>query len=62
MTRITGLLDPESAAIVVPILDAATSPRRGGPRFVDPDAVQRADDIVRDERTTDQLTLDTFVD
>jgi len=62
MTRISGLLDPESAAIVVPILDAATSPRRGGPRFVAPDAVARADDLVRDERTTDQLGLDVFVD
>jgi hypothetical protein len=62
MTRIHGLLDPESAAIVVPILDAATSPRRGGPRFVDPDAAQRADDIVRDERTTEQLSLDVFVE
>jgi len=62
MTRITGLLDPESAAIVVPVLDAATSPRRGGPRFVDPDAVERADDIVRDLRTTEQLALDTLVE
>lgn len=62
MTRIHGLLDPESAAIVVPILDAATSPRRGGPRFVDPDAVQRAEDIVRDERSTEQLSLDVFVE
>jgi len=59
---IHGLLDPESAAIVVPVLDAATSPRRGGPRFVDPDAAQRADDIVRDERTTEQLSLDVFVE
>ncbi len=62
MTRIHGLLDPESAAIVVPVLDAATSPRRGGPRFVDPSAEARADDLVRDERTTDQVTLDTLVD
>lgn len=62
MTRLTALLDPESAAVVVPILDAATSPRRGGPRFVDPDAARRADDIVRDERTTEQLALDVFVD
>lgn len=61
-TRVSGLLDPESAAIVVPILDAATSPRRGGPRFVDPEAVQRADDIARDERTTEQLALDVFVE
>ena len=62
MTRVSGLLDQESAAIVVPILDAATSPRRGGPRFVDPDAAQRAEEIVRDQRTTEQLTLDVFVD
>jgi hypothetical protein len=62
MTRISGLLDPESAAIVVPILDAATSPRRGGPRFVHPDAVQRAEEIVRGQRTTDQLGLDVFVE
>lgn len=62
MTRISGLLDPESAAIVVPILDAATSPRRGGPRFVHPDAAERADDIVRDERTTDQLGLDVLAE
>lgn len=62
MTRIHGLLDPESAAIVVPVLDAATSPRRGGPRFVDPESARRADEVVRDERTTDQLALDTLVD
>src|SRR5690606_29923409 len=62
MTRIHGLLDPESAAIVVPILDAATSPRRGGPRFVNPDAVARADDVGRDTRSTEQLTLDTLVE
>lgn len=61
MTRIHGLLDPESAAIVVPILDAATSPRRG-PRFVEPDAVKRAEHIVRDPRSTEQLALDTLVD
>ena len=62
MTRITGLLDPESAAIVVPILDAAASPRRGGPRFVNPDAIQRADELMRDERTIEQLTLDVLVE
>jgi hypothetical protein len=61
-TSFHGLLDPESAAIVVPTFDAATSPRRGGPRFVNPDAVSRAEDIVRDERTTDQLSLDVFVE
>jgi len=62
MTAIHGLLDPESAAIVVPILDAATSPRRGGPRFVDPAELERAADIVADTRTLEQLTLDTLVE
>lgn len=62
MTRVAGLLDPESAAILVPILDSATSPRRGGPRFVDRQAARRADDLVRDERTTEQLALDVVVD
>ena len=62
MTRLNGLLDPESAAIVVPILDAATSPRRGGPRFVNPDTAARAEDLVRDERSTEQLALDTLVE
>lgn len=62
MTRVSGLLDPESAAIVVPILDAATSPRRGGPRFVVQGAIERAEELVRDQRTTEQLTLDTVVE
>ena len=35
MTRLAGLLDPESAAIIGGAIDAITSPRRGGPRFVD---------------------------
>jgi hypothetical protein len=62
MTRLNGLLDPESAAAVTAAFDAATSPRRGGPRFVDPESVARAERIVNDERTTEQLALDTFVD
>jgi hypothetical protein len=62
MTRIFGLLDPESAALVTDAVDAVTSPRRGGPRFVDPDAAARAEAIVRDERTTEQLALDALVE
>lgn len=62
MTRISGLLDPESAAVVVSAYDAATSPRRGGPRFVDPDDVARAERIAADERTTEQVAVDTFVE
>lgn len=62
MTRLSGMLDPDSAAIVGAAYDAATSPRRGGPRFVDPDAAEAAERIVRDERTLGQIAVDTFVD
>lgn len=62
MTRLFGLLDPESAALVTDAVDSVTSPRRGGPRFVDPDAAARAEAIVRDERTTEQLALDALVE
>ena len=62
MTRVHGLLDTEAAAILVPIFDAVTSPRRGGPRFVDPDAQERADAILNDERSNGQLTHDAFVE
>lgn len=60
--RLDGLLDPESAAQVKGVYDAATSPRRGGPRFVDADAVARADELLADSRTTEQIALDTFVE
>ncbi|MGV8895795.1 MAG: DUF222 domain-containing protein [Rhodoglobus sp.] len=62
MTKIVGLLDPESAAVVVAAVDAATSPRRGGPRFVDPTDVLRAESIVSDPRSTEQLALDAVVE
>ncbi len=62
MTRMIGLLDPESAALVTDAVDAVTSPRRGGPRFVDPKAAARAQAIVDDERTTEQLALDALVE
>lgn len=62
MTRLSGLLDPESAAIVTASFDAVTSPRRGGPRFVDPERVAREEQVLADERTTEQLALDAFVE
>lgn len=61
MTRLVGMLDPESAALVTDAVDAVTSPRRGGPRFIDPTAVARADAIVNDPRSTEQLSLDALV-
>jgi hypothetical protein len=62
MTRVIGLLDPESAAIVTSAFDDVSSPRRGGPRFVDPAAVARAQRIVDDSRSTEQLLADAFVE
>jgi hypothetical protein len=62
MTRISGLLDPESAAIVTDSIDLVTAPRRGGPRFVDPTQKARAEAIVNDSRTTEQLALDALVE
>ena len=62
MTKLVGLLDPESAAVVCAAIDVATSPRRGGPRFVDPKDVARAEQIVNDPRSTEQLALDALVE
>lgn len=62
MTRISGLLDPESAAIVTAAFDGATSPRRHGVRFVDTALEARADELLADPRTVEQIGLDAFVD
>ncbi|CAN5316228.1 hypothetical protein BH10ACT7_BH10ACT7_14280 [soil metagenome] len=62
MTRLTALLDPESAAIIGGAIDAATSPRRGGPRFVDPDSAAAAEALLADERTTEQIALDALIE
>lgn len=62
MTRLNGLLDPESAALVRSAVDAATSPRRGGPRFVSARERERAERMLRDTRTTEQLALDSLVE
>ncbi|MES2171312.1 MAG: DUF222 domain-containing protein [Actinomycetota bacterium] len=62
MTRVSGLLDPESAALVVDAIDRVTSPRRGGPRFVDPAERSRAAELEADLRSTEQIALDALVD
>ena len=61
MTRVSGLLDPESAAIVGGAIDAATSPRRGGPRFVDLGSAPESA-AAEDDRTIPQLMADALVD
>lgn len=62
MTRVSGLFDPESAAIITGALDAITAPRRGGPRFVDPSSAPEPDADVADGRTVPQLLIDALVD
>jgi hypothetical protein len=62
MTRLFGMLDPESAALVTDAIDCVTAPRRGGPRFVDPVETGRAGALQRDPRTTEQLALDALVE
>jgi len=62
MTRIVWLLDPESAAIVTEVYDRATSPRRGGPRFVDPEQRAAASELRDDPRTTEQVASDSFTE
>lgn len=62
MTRIHGLLDPEYAALITSTIDAATSPRRGGPRFIDPVSRAHAEEVLRDPRSIEQITLDTLIE
>jgi hypothetical protein len=62
MKRLIWDYDPETAGVVDEVYDRATSPRRGGPRFVDPEQVQRAAELERDERTTEQLASDAFAE
>lgn len=62
MWRLTGQVDPESAAILTTALDPYTSPRRGGPRFTRPDDAARAQAIIDDPRTTERLTLDGLLE
>jgi hypothetical protein len=61
-TRISGILDPESAARLAAAIDAATSPRRGGPRFLDPTSRDRAERLLADPRTIPQIALDALID
>jgi hypothetical protein len=62
MTRAVWLMDPETAAIVTDVVDRATSPKLGGPRFVRSDEVERAARIERDPRTAEQYASDVLVE
>lgn len=61
MTKVAGLLDPESAALVSDAFDRVTMPRRGGPRFVDPGEQAREQAAAADTRTVDQVMADALV-
>lgn len=62
MKRLIWTYDPETAAVVDALYDRATSPRRGGPRFVDDVEAERARRIADDPRSTEQLASDAFLD
>ncbi|MEO6532007.1 MAG: DUF222 domain-containing protein [Pseudolysinimonas sp.] len=61
MGRLIWDLDPESTAVVGEIFDRVTSPKRGGPRFVDPEKQSEADVVRADERSPEQYASDAFV-
>lgn len=56
------LLDQEDGALFTSAIDAALSPRRGGPRFVDAAANAEAAKLLADPRTNDQLAADTLME
>ncbi|MGV9769044.1 DUF222 domain-containing protein [Microbacterium sp. NPDC003461] len=55
------VFDDEGAAWMRTVIDAALRPRRGGPRFVDPDEAAKAQQLTDDPRTNDQLTYDLIL-
>ena len=62
LRRVSLVLDPESDAIITGAIDAAMSPRLGGPRFTDEDDKDRAAGLVVDDRTNEQMALDALTE
>lgn len=58
--RAVWIMDTETGAEFTDLYDRATSPRRGGVRFVDDDARAQAEAILADTRTAEQLASDVF--
>lgn len=50
------------AAWAAAVIDAALRPRRGGPRFVDPDERAAAEELPADPRSNEQLAYDLLID
>ncbi|CAN5181534.1 HNH endonuclease signature motif containing protein [soil metagenome] len=55
------LLGPEDGELVLGAFDHLLSPRRGGPRFTDPEEAAAAERLVADPRSNDQLAADALV-
>lgn len=62
LRRVSLVLDPESDAIIMGAIDAAMSPRLGGPRFTDEDDRRRAAGLVTDDRSNEQMALDALAE
>ncbi len=62
LPRFTIDPDIETAAYLDDLYDKLTSPRRNGPRFVDPDDKAWAQSILDDTRTTEQYLHDAFAE
>ncbi|MCU1425591.1 MAG: hypothetical protein JWM51_1882, partial [Microbacteriaceae bacterium] len=52
--------DLESSAYLNDLYDKVTSPRRGGPRFVDPEGKAWAETVANDDRSLEQYAHDAF--
>ncbi|MGP6175992.1 DUF222 domain-containing protein [Microbacterium sp. A196] len=60
--RASIAFDDEGEVFVETMMAAVLRPRRGGPRFVDPDEKARAASLIDDPRTNDQLAYDLIID
>jgi hypothetical protein len=60
LSRFTLDPDLETAALLDDLFDSLLSPRRGGPRFVDPDAQAWAQGVLDDPRSNDQYLHDAI--
>jgi hypothetical protein len=60
-TRAVIIFDPENGALFADGIDRVTAPRRGGVRFVGEAEKARAQAIIDDPRTTEQLAFDAFM-
>ncbi|WP_175985038.1 HNH endonuclease signature motif containing protein [Microbacterium tenebrionis] len=60
--RASMVFEDDGDLFVETMMAAALRPRRGGPRFVDPDEKAQAASLADDPRTTDQLAYDLLMD